>query len=162
MSWNHFAIFLLQETHYFLERTHQIFTPSNVSAARCRLLIISFLTRYNRPINDTKNKDLHSSSPCLTRLLYVLLMTSQAIGNDATVTRQLWCEHVTNDIGFNHGLPCYVKNMARGSQVDKNRGRRPRFLSWLRPEVTLHGKPWLKPIIACPLLGIKPSFSIKT
>ena len=37
-------------------------------------------------------------------------------------------------IGFNHGLPCYVKNMARGTQVDKNRGRRPRFLSWLRPE----------------------------
>ena len=32
-------------------------------------------------------------------------------------------------IGFNHGLPCYVKNMARGTQVDKNRGRRPRFLS---------------------------------
>ena len=37
-------------------------------------------------------------------------------------------------IGFNHGLPCYVKNMARGTQVDKRRGRRPRFLSWLRPE----------------------------
>ena len=33
-----FALFWLQKTHYFLERTHQILTPSNVSAARCRLL----------------------------------------------------------------------------------------------------------------------------
>ena len=33
-----FAMFLLQKTHYFLERTHQILTPWNVSAARCRLL----------------------------------------------------------------------------------------------------------------------------
>ena len=40
MSWNHFRIFLLQKTHYFLERTHQILTPSNVSAARCRLLLL--------------------------------------------------------------------------------------------------------------------------
>ena len=38
MSWNHFRHFWLQKTHYFLERTHQILTPSNVSAARCRLL----------------------------------------------------------------------------------------------------------------------------
>ena len=33
-----FTFSLLQKTHYFLERTHQILTPSNVSAARCRLL----------------------------------------------------------------------------------------------------------------------------
>ena len=32
-----------------------------------------------------------------------------------------------NIIDFNHGLPCYVENMARGTQVDKNRGRRPMF-----------------------------------
>ena len=38
-----FAIFLLQKTHYFLEWTHQILTPSNVSAARCRLLLLSNL-----------------------------------------------------------------------------------------------------------------------
>ena len=44
----------------------------------------------------------------------------------------LWWQRYV--IGFNHGLPCYVKNMARGTLVDKNRGRRPRFLSWLRPE----------------------------
>ena len=45
-------------------------------------------------------------------------------------------------IGFNHGLPCYVKNMARGNQVDKNRGRRPRFLSWLRPEGHVFNIAW--------------------
>ena len=45
-------------------------------------------------------------------------------------------------IGFNHGLPCYVKNMARGTQVDKNRGRRPRFLSWLRPEGHVFNIAW--------------------
>ena len=45
-------------------------------------------------------------------------------------------------IGFNHGLPCYVKNMALGTQVDKNRGRRPRFLSWLRPEGQVFNIAW--------------------
>ena len=45
-------------------------------------------------------------------------------------------------IGFNHGLPCCVKNMARGTQVDKNRGRRPRFLSWLRPEGHVFNIAW--------------------
>ena len=45
-------------------------------------------------------------------------------------------------IGFNHGLPCYVKNMARGTQVDKTRGRRPRFLSWLRPEGHVFNIAW--------------------
>ena len=42
-----FAFFLLQKTHYFLERTHQILTPSNVSAARCRLLCRRRRTRGN-------------------------------------------------------------------------------------------------------------------
>ena len=51
--------------------------------------------------------------------------------------------YITNYIiGFNHGLPCYVKNMARGTQVDKNRGRRPRFLSWLRPEGHVFNIAW--------------------
>ena len=46
------------------------------------------------------------------------------------------------DIGFNHGLPCYVKNMARGTRVDKNQGRRLRFLSWLRPEGHVFNIAW--------------------
>ena len=60
--------------------------------------IILFLTRQNESINDAKYEDLHTSSPCLTRSLYVLLMTSQSIGDDVTMTRQLWREHVTSDI----------------------------------------------------------------
>ena len=43
---------------------------------------------------------------------------------------------------YSPGLPCYVKNMARGTQVDKNRGRRPRFLSWLRPEGHVFNIAW--------------------
>ena len=42
MSRNQFHNFLLLKMHYFLERTRQILTPSNVSAARCRLLFRLF------------------------------------------------------------------------------------------------------------------------
>ena len=54
-------------------------------------------------------------------------------------------------IGFDHGLPCRVKNMAIGPQcekhgprdsVDKNWGRRPRFLSLLRPEGHVFHTAW--------------------
>ena len=41
-----------------------------------------------------------------------------------------------------------VKNMARGTQVEENRSRRPRFLSWLRPE----GHVWCAILIAHQLL----------
>ena len=60
--------------------------------------IILFLTQHNESINDAKNEDLHTSSPCLTHSLYVLLMTSQSIDDEVTMTRQLWREHVTSDI----------------------------------------------------------------
>ena len=60
--------------------------------------IILSLTWHNESINYAKNKDLGTSSPCLTRSLYVLLMTSQPIGDDVTKTRQLWREHMTSDI----------------------------------------------------------------
>ena len=60
--------------------------------------IILFLTRHNESKNYVKNKDLHTSSPCLTRSLYTLLMTSQSIGDDVTMTTPLWREHVTSDI----------------------------------------------------------------
>ena len=66
-----------------------------------------------------------------------------------TVARTLFCDYCFDlwelliyIIGFNHGLPCCVKNMARGTQVDKNRGRRPRFLSWLRPEGYVFNIAW--------------------
>ena len=63
--------------------------------------IILFLTRHNRhneSISDDKNDDLYTSSQCLTRSIFVLLMTSQSIADDVTITRQLWRDHVNNDI----------------------------------------------------------------
>ena len=60
--------------------------------------IILFLTRNNVSIDDDQNDDLYISSPCLTRSVFVLLMTSQSIADDATITRQFWRDHVNNDI----------------------------------------------------------------
>ena len=60
--------------------------------------IILFLTRNNESINDDENDDLNASSPCLTRYVFVLLMTSQSIADDVIMTRQLWRDHVNNDI----------------------------------------------------------------
>ena len=61
-----FAFFLLKKTHYFLERTHQILTPSNVSAARCRLLVpiravlVLWSRRYWRTVNQPEMTGLHT------------------------------------------------------------------------------------------------------
>ena len=60
--------------------------------------IILFLTRHNGSIIDDKNNDLYTSFPCLTRKVLILLMTSQSIVDDVTMTRQLWRDHVNNDI----------------------------------------------------------------
>ena len=60
--------------------------------------IILFLTPYNNPINDDKSDDLYTSSPCLTRPVFVLLMTQQPIDDAVTMTRQLWHDHVNNEI----------------------------------------------------------------
>ena len=60
--------------------------------------LILFLTWHNKSINDDKNDDFYTSSQCLTRSVFVLLMTSQSIADDVTLTRQLWRDHVNNDI----------------------------------------------------------------
>ena len=60
--------------------------------------IILFFTQQNVSINDDKNDDLYASSPCLTHSVFVLLMTSQSIADNFTITRQLWRNHVNNDI----------------------------------------------------------------
>ena len=60
--------------------------------------ITLFLTWHNESINDYKNDELYTSSPCLTRSVFVLLMTSQSIADDVTMTRQLWCDHVKSDL----------------------------------------------------------------
>ena len=54
--------------------------------------IISFLPQHNESINDDENDELFTSSPCLTLLDYILLMTSQSITkwrhNDQTIVTQ--------------------------------------------------------------------------
>ena len=60
--------------------------------------IILFLTWHNESINDDKNDNFYTSSLCLTRLGFVLLMMSQSIADDVTMTRQLWRDHVNNNI----------------------------------------------------------------
>ena len=54
-----------------------------------------------------KNDDLHTPSPCFTRSAYVLLMTSQSIVSDITMTRQLWRYDLKHCIhGDIHGRLC--------------------------------------------------------
>ena len=62
----------------------------------------SFYFLHNESINDDKNDDLHTSTPCLTRSFYVLLlMTSKWPDN---YVRSMW-EVISNswDIDFIHG-----------------------------------------------------------
>ena len=54
--------------------------------------------KYNESKDDDKNDDLHTSTPCLTRLVYILPVTSQPIADDVTMIKQLWRNHVNNDI----------------------------------------------------------------
>ena len=66
--------------------------------------IILFLTWHNESINDNKKDDLYTSSLCLTHSVFVLLMMSQLIVDDVTMTRQLWRDHVNNDISISNSL----------------------------------------------------------
>ena len=59
--------------------------------------IILFLTGHNESINEDRNDDLNTSSPCLTRFIFVLLMMPQSIADDVTMTEQLWRDHVNYD-----------------------------------------------------------------
>ena len=60
--------------------------------------IILFVTWNNESVNDDRNDDLYTSSPCLTRSFFVLLMTTQSFADDSIMTRQLWRDHVNSDI----------------------------------------------------------------
>ena len=50
--------------------------------------IILFHARHNESKNDDKNVDLYTSSPSLAHSVFVLLMTSQSIADDVTITKQ--------------------------------------------------------------------------
>ena len=70
--------------------------------------LFHFLCNITNPLNDDKNDDLYTSSPCFTRAVFVLLMTSHSIDDDVILTRQLRRDHVKSDISlvkyrFRHG-----------------------------------------------------------
>ena len=77
-----------------------VYFPSCEAETICHecTYIILFLTRHNESINDDKNDNLYTSSPCLTSSVFVLLMTSQSIADDVSMTRQLSRDHVNSDI----------------------------------------------------------------
>ena len=78
---------------------HQNNTRVSTEAVRHEsTYIILYLTRHKESINDDKHDDLYTSFPCLTCSVFVLLMTSQSIGDDVTMTWQLWRDHVNSDI----------------------------------------------------------------
>ena len=78
---------------------HQINTRVSAETVRHEsTYIILFLTRHNESINDDKCDDFYTSSLCLTSSALVLLMTSQSIADDVTMTRQLWRNYVNSDI----------------------------------------------------------------
>ena len=58
--------------------------------------IILFLTWHTESINDDRNDNLSTLSQCLTRSVFDLLMTSQSIADDVTMTTQLWHNHVNS------------------------------------------------------------------
>ena len=61
-------------------------------------------------------------------------------------------------IGFKHGLPGYVKNMALGPQSQQKSQPTASVLSTWVPRtvfLTWRGKPWLKPIIS---IGLADGF----
>ena len=65
-------------------------TPVSTETVRYKsTYIILFLTGHNESIYDNKNDDLYASSLCHTCSVFVLLMTSQSIADDVTMTWQL-------------------------------------------------------------------------
>ena len=72
------------------ENKHQNNTRVSAETVRHKSTYINlFLTWHNEPISDDKNDAFYTSSPCLTLLVFILLMTSQLIANDVTMTRKI-------------------------------------------------------------------------
>ena len=52
---------------------------------------------YGSKHND-ENDDRHPATPFLTRLDYIVQMTSQSIADGVIITRQSWREHVIDNM----------------------------------------------------------------
>ena len=90
---------LFPELQSNLGNKHQNNTRLSAETVRnestCNIL---FLTQHDESMNDDKNDNLYTSFPCLTHSVFILLMTSQSIADNVTMTRQLWRDHMNNDI----------------------------------------------------------------
>ena len=105
----HERVFLVFISRVAKQRGNYYQNNTRVSAETVRhesTYIIWFLTRHNESINDFENDELYTSSPCLTRSVFVLmtsrlLMTSQWPDNYDAIT---WIV-ISNslDIDFIHG-----------------------------------------------------------
>ena len=98
-SWEGYFGVLFAELQSNEGNKHQNNTGVSAETVRYKsTYIILLLTQRNESINDDKNDNLYTSSPYLTRSVLVLLMMSQSIVNDTTMTRQLWRDHVNSGI----------------------------------------------------------------
>ena len=69
---------------------HQSDTRVSAETVRHEIAYITlFLTWHNESINDDKNDNVYTSSPCLIRSASILLLMSQSIVDDVTMTRQV-------------------------------------------------------------------------
>ena len=92
-SWEgHFGVYQIKQ-----QNNNQV---SRETVRHDSTYIISFLTRHSESINDDKN-----DVSCFTRAVFVLLMTSQSIADDVTMSRQLWRDH-----RYIHGWSCKKYN----------------------------------------------------
>ena len=92
-----YELFMRSREDYF-GVIHQNNTRMSAYTVRHEItFIILFLARQKASINYDKNDDIHID-PCFTRSLCIILMTSQSIADDVTMARQLWRDHVINDI----------------------------------------------------------------
>ena len=88
-----------REGYFGLINKHQNNTRVSVETVRHEsTYIIQFLTPHNESINDDKNDELYTSSPCLPRSVSFWLVTSQSVADDVTMTRQLWRDHMNSHI----------------------------------------------------------------
>ena len=117
-------------------------------------LLFTYVIRLKTDVQACLGQERIHAVLNLTRSVFCCSWASCETDTNAR-TNLIWCA-----IGFNHDVPCYVKNMARGTQVDKNRGRRQK----LRPEGHVFNIAWqamIKTYYSIPLLWFKQSFSIR-
>ena len=118
---------------------------------------------YQHDINCTNYSneyiDQHILITCYRHSKWVQLFGIHKIWSSCCITSLDFIQRVVHeyklDVGFDHGLPCRVKNMALGPQLrQKPRPSASVFVYWVPRAMffTRHGRPWSNPIIARSLI----------